>query len=99
MTEMINNYEDIITASNNLKIISSELNSISYHLKKLNEDMKIAIKGTAGEYFTNKIVPLGISKTDQLSDRSEKLSNSLITITKTLNNMVDSFDDFNLDLT
>ena len=97
MGDLINNYSDVITASNNLKIIASELSSVSYHLKKLNEDMKLAIKGTAGEYFTNKIVPLGIRKSDELSEKSEALSNRLNLITKTMNELESNIEGADID--
>lgn len=97
MEGLINNYDDVIIASNNLKIIAGELNSISYHLKKLNENMKMAIKGTAGEYFTNRIVPLGIKKSDELSEKSELLSNRLNLLTKTMSELDNNIEGINID--
>ena len=97
MLESISKYDDIVLASNNLKIIASELTSISMHLKQLNDNMKVAIKGTAGEYFTNRIVPLGIKKSDELSEKSEALSNRINAINQTINDLQSSLEGFDLD--
>lgn len=93
----LTNYDDIITASNNLKIISSELINISNHLRKLNDDMKTAIRGTAGEYFTNKIVPLGVKKSNELSKKSESLSNRLTLLTRAIAELGNNIEDTNID--
>lgn len=97
MEESINKYDDIVSASNNLSIISSELSGIGYHLNKLNENMKIAIKGTAGEYFTNTLVPLGIKKSKELSEKSMSLAKRLSFIVKTMDDLESNIEDTSLD--
>lgn len=97
MEENVNKYDDIVSASNNLNIIASELNIIGYHLNKLNENMKVAIRGSAGEYFTNTLVPLGIKKSKDLSEKSSMLAKRLNLVLKTLDNLESNIEDTSLD--
>ena len=97
MSNNITKYDDIVSASNNLSIIASELNSVEYHLNKLNENMKMAIRGEAGSHFTNKIVPLGIKKSQELADKSMILSKRLSSIVKTMDDLESNIEDSSLD--
>lgn len=97
MDNVASKYDDIVSASNNLSVIASELNRVEYHLNKLNENMKMAIRGKAGEYFTNKIVPLGIRKSQELSDKSMMLSKRLSSIVKTMDDLESNIEDSSLD--
>ncbi len=57
----------------------------------------MAIRGTAGEYFTNRIVPLGIRKSDDLAEKSEALSNKLTLLTKTISELESNIEGTDLD--
>lgn len=97
MGENVNKYDDIVSASNNLSIVAGELSDIGYHLNKLNENMKVAIRGSAGEYFTNTLVPLGIKKSKELSEKSTLLAKRLSLVVKTLNDAESNIEDTSLD--
>lgn len=97
MFDQISKYDDIIIASNHLKIIASELSSVSMHLRQLNDNMKLAIRGSAADYFTNRIVPLGVKKSDELSEKSEALAAKLNIISKTFGDLEGSLEGFDLE--
>lgn len=91
------NYDDIMSASNNLQIISNELNNISYHLNKINEDLKISVRGVAGSHLTNRIIPMGIKKSKDLCEESSMIAKRLNILAKDLNVDENNVEDTDLN--
>ena len=85
------NIDNMSSASKKLETISTELNAIKYKLNVLNENMKNSIKGKAGEYLTNQLVPYSIKKSSELSETSLELAKRLNIL---LENETDATDRF-----